>query len=99
MQSLVLGSHARETIPRSELISDARKAGLNLPQLFKDMQKPTITKQLSQNMKQWRTFHQHRIPIIVIFPTGHENLREVLVGEQSQDVLHNAVANAANLLK
>ena len=80
MQNAILHVSNAETISPKEVAEIARSIGLNLKKLGHDMGSKSINKQIQENLSKWKKFHVRHIPVIVVYPTGHKNLRKEFVG-------------------
>lgn len=82
LEKWVFNAQDRETLPFAKLAFFAKKAGINIKQWRHAMQQPSIKRTLLSNVESYLQLHARRIPVVVIYPTGHPIYRYVLVGAQ-----------------
>lgn len=98
MQNAVVSVRNKETIPPSQIIGIARSVDINIHQFKADMLGKTVNKQLKQNIKEFLTFHQNQIPIVVIYPTNNPSMKTVFIGAQPEAKLQTTINNKRKML-
>lgn len=91
IQAAILQVKDTETIPIQEVISIAKKLGLNLAKLKHDMNSDAIRKQLINNLKNYHALKQTAVPIIIIYKTNFKKAKKLFIGAYPIQILQNSI--------
>lgn len=83
----------RQTLTQSTILNIAKKVGLDVQQLIKDMNSSSVTNQIKTNFKLAQELHVTGTPAFIIANTNAQDARNIdlVLGEMSRSELQSAI--------
>jgi predicted DsbA family dithiol-disulfide isomerase len=93
MQEAVTRASNPSPITPQKTIFIARELGINIEQLKRDMQSKVIQKQLADNLKEFKKFKTHKLPVTVIYleEQNSDTTKKVFVGAYPKGILQDYI--------